>query len=147
MCSRVSLLLYAIKLAEYNMSSFRIYLALFLFGARGFITGAFQAVYVYTPEVYPTGARGVSLGVMTSAARIGALITPFIAQVHPVTPVIHPSIHPFIHPSIHSYIHPFIHPSILSSIHPSIQPSICSSIHSLSISLCRHYFMSVTFQL
>ena len=58
-----------------------IYLTVFLFGARGFITGAFQAVFAYTPEVYPTRARGVSLGVMTSAARVGALITPFIAQV------------------------------------------------------------------
>ena len=38
-------------------------------------------VYVYTPEVYPTRIRGMSMGVMTSAARIGALVTPFIAQV------------------------------------------------------------------
>ena len=53
-----------------------------LFGARAFVTGVFQVVIVYTPEVYPTKVRGVSLGVMTSAARIGALATPFIAQVH-----------------------------------------------------------------
>ena len=57
------------------------YLGLFLFGARGFATGVFQAVFVYTPEVYPTKYRGSAMGLMTSFARIGALITPFIAQV------------------------------------------------------------------
>lgn len=53
----------------------------FLFGARGFVTGVFQAVYVYTPEVYPTRIRGVAMGVNTAAARVGAIITPFVAQV------------------------------------------------------------------
>ena len=52
-----------------------------MFGARGFATGVFQAVYVYTPEVFPTKVRGITMGVMTSAARIGALVTPFFAQV------------------------------------------------------------------
>lgn len=62
-------------------SFIRVYLAFFLFGARGFATGVFQAVYVYTPEVYPTKIRGSALGLMSSAARIGGLVTPFIAQV------------------------------------------------------------------
>ena len=57
------------------------YTALFLFSARGFLSGGFQAVYVYTPEVYPTKSRGLALGLMSSAARLGALVTPFIAQV------------------------------------------------------------------
>ena len=56
-------------------------MTVFLFGARGFATGVFQAVYVYTPEVFPTKVRGIAMGVMTSAARIGALVTPFFAQV------------------------------------------------------------------
>ena len=33
-----------------------------LFAARAFISGSFQAAYVYTPEVYPTSMRAVSLG-------------------------------------------------------------------------------------
>ena len=41
----------------------------------------FQAVYVYTPEVYPTDLRAVALGSGSGSARIGAMITPYIAQV------------------------------------------------------------------
>lgn len=54
---------------------------LFLFLIRAFATGVFQAVFVYTPEVYPTTIRATALGVHTAAARIGALLTPFNAQV------------------------------------------------------------------
>ena len=54
---------------------------LFLFVIRAFATGVFQAVYVYTPEVYATNIRASALGVHTAAARIGALLTPFNAQV------------------------------------------------------------------
>ena len=56
-------------------------MTIFLFGARAFVTGVFQAVYVYTPEVFPTKVRGVAMGFNTAAARIGAIITPFVAQV------------------------------------------------------------------
>ena len=48
---------------------------------RAFATGVFQAVYVYTPEVYATNIRASALGVHSAAARIGALLTPFNAQV------------------------------------------------------------------
>ena len=53
----------------------------FLFVIRAFATGVFQAVFVYTPEVYATNIRSSALGVHTAAARIGALVTPFSAQV------------------------------------------------------------------
>lgn len=56
-------------------------ITLFLFLIRAFVTGVFQAVYVYTPEVYPTSVRALALGFHTSAARLGAIITPYIAQV------------------------------------------------------------------
>ncbi|XP_038674624.1 synaptic vesicle 2-related protein [Scyliorhinus canicula] len=59
----------------------RLALTAFLFIARAFISGGFQAAYVYTPEVYPTATRALGLGTCSGMARVGALITPFIAQV------------------------------------------------------------------
>ncbi|KFO23745.1 Synaptic vesicle 2-related protein [Fukomys damarensis] len=56
-------------------------LTLLLFIARAFISGGFQAAYVYTPEVYPTATRALGLGTCSGMARVGALLTPFIAQV------------------------------------------------------------------
>ena len=53
----------------------------FLFIIRAFVTGVFQGVYVYTPEVYPTNSRALGLGVCNSASRVGGIITPVIAQV------------------------------------------------------------------
>ncbi|XP_039253731.1 synaptic vesicle 2-related protein-like [Styela clava] len=53
----------------------------FLFVARAFISGGFQAAYVYTPEVYPTNVRAIGLGSCSGMARVGAIITPFVAQV------------------------------------------------------------------
>jgi len=52
-----------------------------LFVVRGLITGAFQASYVYTPEVYPTSVRSTALGVCSTMARIGGILTPYVAQV------------------------------------------------------------------
>ena len=40
-----------------------------------------MALTVYTPEVFPTSVRGTAMGYCSSAARIGAIITPFVAQV------------------------------------------------------------------
>eukprot|EP00080_Pristionchus_pacificus_P017553 PDM77573.1 svop-1 [Pristionchus pacificus] len=52
-----------------------------IFIGRAFISGAFQCAYVYTPEVYPTTLRASGLGAASGMARIGAIITPFVAQV------------------------------------------------------------------
>ncbi|KAI6188264.1 Synaptic vesicle 2-related protein [Aphelenchoides besseyi] len=57
------------------------WVTVFIFIARAFISGAFQCVYVYTPEVYPTTLRAIGLGASSSMARLGAIITPFVAQV------------------------------------------------------------------
>ncbi|KAA0716727.1 Synaptic vesicle 2-related protein [Triplophysa tibetana] len=56
-------------------------LTVLIFIARAFIAGGFQAAYVYTPEVYPTATRALGLGASSGMARVGALITPFVAQV------------------------------------------------------------------
>ncbi|XP_031570462.1 synaptic vesicle 2-related protein-like isoform X2 [Actinia tenebrosa] len=52
-----------------------------IFGVRGFISGAFQTFFVYTPEVYPTINRALGLGCCSAISRIGAMLTPFVAQV------------------------------------------------------------------
>ncbi|KAK5647632.1 hypothetical protein RI129_002524 [Pyrocoelia pectoralis] len=59
----------------------RAYLTVMLFVARGIIAGVFQAAYVYTPEVYPTSLRAVGVGSCSAMARLGAMITPYVAQV------------------------------------------------------------------
>lgn len=52
-----------------------------IFLSRAFISGAFQCAYVYTPEVYPTTLRAAGLGAASAMARLGAIVTPFVAQV------------------------------------------------------------------
>uniref|UniRef100_A0A8C1GXQ2 SV2 related protein b n=1 Tax=Cyprinus carpio TaxID=7962 RepID=A0A8C1GXQ2_CYPCA len=56
-------------------------LTVFIFIARACITGGWQVAYVYTPEVFPTATRAIGIGTGSGMARVGALITPFIAQV------------------------------------------------------------------
>ncbi len=74
-------ILYTYIRRNYNNVSFRILLTIFLFIIRAFATGVFQAIFVYTPEVYPTTVRAFALGTCSAAARIGAIITPYTAQV------------------------------------------------------------------
>lgn len=62
-------------------TSKRAYLTVLLFFARGIIAGVFQAAYVYTPEVYPTSLRAVGVGACSAMARLGAMVTPYVAQV------------------------------------------------------------------
>ncbi|XP_019937580.1 synaptic vesicle 2-related protein-like [Paralichthys olivaceus] len=56
-------------------------LTIFIFLARAFISGGYQIVFVYTPEVFPTEIRALAMGTSSAIARVGALITPFVAQV------------------------------------------------------------------
>lgn len=50
------------------------------FMARGASFGAFQAIYVYTNEVYPSAVRGTVMGLSSSMSRAGLTLTPFVAQ-------------------------------------------------------------------
>ncbi|CAG7731972.1 unnamed protein product [Allacma fusca] len=59
----------------------RVTITVILFMARGIVSGVFQAAYVYTPEVYPTSMRAIGIGTCSSLARIGAMVTPYVAQV------------------------------------------------------------------
>ena len=52
----------------------------FLFVVRALITGSFQVVYLYTAEVLPTNIRAVGMGACSVFARVGAMTTPFVAQ-------------------------------------------------------------------
>ncbi|XP_028273579.1 synaptic vesicle 2-related protein isoform X2 [Parambassis ranga] len=59
----------------------RIALTIIIFIGRAFISGGYQVVFVYTPEVFPTENRALAMGTSSTMARMGALITPFVAQV------------------------------------------------------------------
>jgi len=59
----------------------RVLEVVFLGWARAFLHGSFQSLYIYTPEVYPTTIRALGLGVCSSFARIGGMVTPFVAGV------------------------------------------------------------------
>ena len=52
-----------------------------LFIARAFISATFQVLYVYTPEVYPTEVRALSIGSGAMFGRVGAMVTPYAAEV------------------------------------------------------------------
>lgn len=51
------------------------------FTARMFINAQFSLMYLYTMEVYPTVIRAMAVGCASSMSRVGAMITPFLAQV------------------------------------------------------------------
>lgn len=59
----------------------RIVLTIFIFLCRGLATGIFQALFVYTPEVYPTSVRAFGLGASSTVGRFGGIVSPYIAQV------------------------------------------------------------------
>lgn len=59
----------------------RLAITILIFIARASISGGYQVVFVYTPEVFPTETRALAMGTASAVARVGALITPFVAQV------------------------------------------------------------------
>uniref|UniRef100_A0A8C2ZZ79 SV2 related protein b n=1 Tax=Cyclopterus lumpus TaxID=8103 RepID=A0A8C2ZZ79_CYCLU len=52
-----------------------------IFIARAFISGGYQVAYVYTSEVFPTEIRALAIGTSGTMSKVGALVTPFVAQV------------------------------------------------------------------
>eukprot|EP00298_Acanthocystis_sp_HF-20_P009101 c18101_g1_i4.p1 GENE.c18101_g1_i4~~c18101_g1_i4.p1 ORF type:complete len:156 (-),score=54.63 c18101_g1_i4:23-490(-) len=52
-----------------------------LFVLRATTNGILRVAYLYTGEVYPSNIKSTALGFCSSVARIGGMITPYIAQV------------------------------------------------------------------
>ena len=50
---------------------------LILYFGKFFISGTFQAVYIYTAEAYSTDVRPDCIGLCSVAARLGGIIAPF----------------------------------------------------------------------
>ena len=45
------------------------------------IQAGFASLYVFTPELYPTNLRNVGISTASLFARIGGILSPFIADV------------------------------------------------------------------
>ena len=45
---------------------------------KGFITACFSGAYVYATELFPTEVRNMGLGMTSMAARVGAMMAPFV---------------------------------------------------------------------
>ncbi|CAG5123519.1 unnamed protein product [Candidula unifasciata] len=56
-------------------------LTVFMFFVRAFSSASFSFVYIYSSELYPTSVRTLGMGTASAMARVGAMITPFVAQV------------------------------------------------------------------
>lgn len=50
------------------------------FVARGASSGAFQSAYLFTNELYPSAVRTSAMGMSSSVARVGLILSPFVAQ-------------------------------------------------------------------
>lgn len=75
------LFLVAASLALMFICTGRSVLLLFIFMVRGLSLGVFQGFFVYAPEVYPTIIRSIGFGCCNTWSRIGAMVTPYVAQV------------------------------------------------------------------
>ena len=61
----------------------RTVLTVFIFCSRAMLSGVYQTLYIYTPEVYPTSVRALGLCICTATAYLGGAISPYILQVMP----------------------------------------------------------------
>ncbi|KAL9981716.1 hypothetical protein ACROYT_G010458 [Oculina patagonica] len=74
-------LLVAASLSLLYICTGRTLMMVFIFLVRGLSLGVFQGFFVYAPEVYPTVIRSIGFGCCNTWTRIGAMVTPYIAQV------------------------------------------------------------------
>ncbi|XP_061190472.1 organic cation transporter protein-like [Saccostrea echinata] len=50
-----------------------------IFVGKSMITGSFITIFLYTPEIYPTNLRALSIGIGATAGRIGSIVSSFAA--------------------------------------------------------------------
>ncbi|KXJ10286.1 Organic cation transporter-like protein [Exaiptasia diaphana] len=63
-----------------SQTGFRVGRIVMSMTAKFFITFAFDTLYVFSAELFPTVARKVGLGTSSAAGRIGSISAPFIVQ-------------------------------------------------------------------
>ncbi|GFR99646.1 synaptic vesicle 2-related protein [Elysia marginata] len=80
-CMSLATTIYSTFLFISNICLSRSMLTAFLFISRGMISGAHQIVFIYTSECYPTTIRALGMGINSGLARVGAVVTPYVAQV------------------------------------------------------------------
>ncbi|XP_056003356.1 solute carrier family 22 member 7-like [Ostrea edulis] len=49
------------------------------FAGKFGISGSYMAIFLYTPEIYPTNLRALGLGLGSTMARVGGMISPYAA--------------------------------------------------------------------
>ncbi|XP_055055431.2 synaptic vesicle 2-related protein isoform X1 [Misgurnus anguillicaudatus] len=77
----LSFLIFSVCILPLYACTQRTLLTIFIFIARACISAGWQVAYLYTPEVFPTATRSIAIGTSSGLARVGALTTPFVAQV------------------------------------------------------------------
>ncbi|XP_061190473.1 organic cation transporter protein-like [Saccostrea echinata] len=50
-----------------------------IFIGKSMITGSYTTIFIYTPEMYPTNLRALSIGMGSAAGRIGGMVSSFAA--------------------------------------------------------------------
>ena len=50
-----------------------------IFGKLG-TAAAYCVIFIYTAEIFPTSMRSLGIGACSTAARIGGILAPFVAQ-------------------------------------------------------------------
>lgn len=53
-----------------------------------FITTSFDAIYVFSAELFPTVVRNSGMGMVSVASRFGAASSPFVVQMTRINPIL-----------------------------------------------------------